>query len=63
MYPCSVHLVYYMFVRTLPEGPSRSVVGVLDENMTEARDVQKSLTLPDGTNVAVVITFEARRMF
>ena len=30
--------------------------GVLDENMTEARDDQKSLTLPDGTNVPVVIT-------
>ena len=37
--------------------------GVLDENMTEARDVQKSLMLPDGTNVPVVITFEARRIF
>lgn len=37
--------------------------GVLDQNMTEARDVQKSLTLPDGTNVPVVITFEARRIF
>jgi len=39
------------------------LVGVLDQNMTEARDVQKTLTLPDGTNVPVVITFEARRMF
>jgi hypothetical protein len=39
------------------------LVGVLDENMTEARDVQKSLTLPDGTKVPVVITFEARRIF
>jgi hypothetical protein len=39
------------------------LVGVLDENMTEARDIQKTLTLPDGTNVPAVITFEARRMF
>ena len=39
------------------------LVGVLDENMTEARDVQESLTVPDGTNVPVVITFEARRCF
>jgi len=39
------------------------LVGVLDQNMTEARDVQKTLTLPDGTNVPVVITFEARRLF
>jgi hypothetical protein len=39
------------------------LVGVLDENMTEARDIQKTLTLPDGTNVPTVITFEAKRMF
>lgn len=39
------------------------LVGVLEENMTEAHDVQKSLTLPDGTNVPVVITFEAKRIF
>ena len=37
--------------------------GVFDDNMREGRDVQKSLTLPDGTNVPVVITFEARRIF
>ena len=39
------------------------LVGVLDQNMAEARDVQQSLTLPDGTKVPVVITFEARRIF
>jgi hypothetical protein len=37
--------------------------GVFDQNMTEARDVKKSLTLPDGTSVPAVITFEATRIF
>lgn len=39
------------------------LVGVFDQNMTEIRNVQKSLTLPDSTNVPVVITFEGRRIF
>ena len=39
------------------------LVGVLDQNMTEARDVQQSLTLPDGTKAPAAITFEARRIF
>ena len=39
-----------------------SVVSMaFDDDSTEARMVQKSLTLPDGTNVPVVITLEARR--
>lgn len=37
--------------------------GVFDDDMTEARYVQKSLTLPDGTAVPAVITFEAKRIF
>jgi hypothetical protein len=36
---------------------------VVDDNMQETRNVQKSLTLPDGTNVPAVITFEAKRLF
>jgi hypothetical protein len=36
---------------------------VVDDNMQEIRVVQKSFTLPDGTKVPVVITFEARRIF
>ena len=36
---------------------------VFDDNMKELRLVQKSLTLPDGTNVPVVITVEAEKMF
>jgi hypothetical protein len=36
---------------------------VADDNMEETRNVQKSLTLPDGTNVPAVITFEAKRIF
>jgi len=39
------------------------LVGVIDDNMTEIRVVQKSLTLPDSTTVPVVITFEGRRIF
>jgi len=36
---------------------------VADDHMQETRDLQKSLTLPDGTNVPAVVTFEARRIF
>ena len=37
---------------------------VWDDNMTEARSVQQSLTVPpDGVSVPAVITFEAKRMF
>jgi hypothetical protein len=36
---------------------------VVDDNMTETRSIQKSLTLPDGTKVPSVVTFEAKRMF
>ena len=36
---------------------------VFDDNMKEFRFVQKSLTLPDGTNVPVVVTGEAKKMF
>jgi hypothetical protein len=34
---------------------------VFDDNSKEARMVQKSLTLPDGTQLPVVITLEARK--
>jgi hypothetical protein len=34
---------------------------VFDDNSTQLRMVQKSLTLPDGTQVPVVITVEARK--
>jgi hypothetical protein len=34
---------------------------VVDDDSKEFRLVQKSLTLPDGTNVPVVITLEARK--
>jgi len=41
-----------------------SVVSWLfDDNSTEWRLVQQSLTLPDGTNLPVVLTGEARRLF
>jgi hypothetical protein len=36
---------------------------VVDDDMKETRNVQQSLTLPDGTNLPVVVTFEARRVF
>ena len=36
---------------------------VFDDSMRELRVVQQSLTLPDGTNVPVVITAKARKMF
>jgi hypothetical protein len=36
---------------------------VVDDNMREERNVQQSLTLPDGTNVPVVITSQTRRIF
>ncbi len=36
---------------------------VFVDNMRELRAVQKSLTLPDGTNVPVVITLDAKRVF
>ncbi len=36
---------------------------VIDDNQQEVRSVQKSLTLPDGTKVPAVVTFEAKRMF
>jgi hypothetical protein len=59
---CSFKLTAKVFVSGVLVRTS-VLVGVLDENMTEARDVQKSLILPDGTNVPVVVTFEARKMF
>jgi hypothetical protein len=36
---------------------------VFDDNRKELRIVQKFLTLPDGTNLAVVITAQAKKMF
>ena len=36
---------------------------VFDDNRKELRIVQKSLTLPDGTNLPVVITAQAKKMF
>ena len=36
---------------------------VFDENMQELRLVQQSLTLPNGANVPVVITADAKKMF
>ena len=39
-----------------------SVVSMtFDDDSAELRGVQKSLTLPDGTNVPVVLTLEARK--
>ena len=35
---------------------------VFDENSKEVRMVQKSLTLPDGTEVPVVVTVEGRKI-
>jgi hypothetical protein len=37
--------------------------GVLDSNRTHARDIFQSLTLPDGTNIPVVITADLSRQF
>ena len=36
---------------------------VFDDNVRQFRLVQQSLTLPGGGNLAVVITFEGRRIF
>ncbi len=36
---------------------------VFDDNMKELRLLQKSLTLPDGISLPVVITAEAKKMF
>ena len=36
---------------------------VFDDNMREGRLLQKSLMLPDNTNLPVVITFKTRRIF
>ena len=36
---------------------------VFDENSTELRLVQQSLTLPDGTSLPVVLTGDGKRMF
>jgi hypothetical protein len=36
---------------------------VFDSNENHARDIFQSLTLPDGTNVPVVITVDANRLF
>ena len=35
---------------------------VWDDNLNEFRFVQQSLTLPDGTNVPVVVTGDGRRI-
>ena len=36
--------------------------GVVDSNRTHARDIFQSLTLPDGTNVPVVITTDVNKI-
>jgi hypothetical protein len=36
---------------------------IYDNNMNQARAIFKSLTLPDGTNVPVVITIDYTRLF
>jgi hypothetical protein len=36
---------------------------VFDDSMKEIRFVQRSLTLPDGTNLRVVITADAKRIY
>ena len=36
---------------------------VFDDNLREWRLVQQSLTLPDGTNLPVVLTGDAKRLF
>jgi hypothetical protein len=36
---------------------------VFDSNENHARDIFRSLTLPDGTNVPVVITVDVNRLF
>ncbi|HEV2730899.1 MAG TPA: hypothetical protein VGV15_12775 [Terriglobales bacterium] len=59
---CTFKLTANVFVSGVPVRTS-VLIGVFDDNMTEARTVQKSLTLPDSTNVPAVITFEARRLF
>jgi hypothetical protein len=43
---------------------SRTVVLtiVFDDNSTQLRMVQKSLTLPDGTNIPVVVTVEGKKL-
>jgi hypothetical protein len=35
---------------------------VFDDNSTQVRMVQKSLTLPDGTNIPVVVTVEGKKL-
>jgi len=35
---------------------------VFDDNSTQLRMVQKSLTLPDGTNIPVVVTVEGKKL-
>jgi hypothetical protein len=39
------------------------LTGVLVDNSSKLREVQESLTLPDGTNIPVVITLEANKLF
>lgn len=41
---------------------SSTLSSVLDDHMRELRFVQESFTLPDGTNVPVVISGEGRKM-
>ena len=36
---------------------------VFDQNSTEVRMVQQSLTLPDGTAIPVVVTVQGKKMF
>jgi hypothetical protein len=39
------------------------LAGVFVDNSSKFRAVQESLTLPDGTNIPVVITLEANKLF
>ncbi len=39
------------------------LAAVYDDNMNHARAIFQSLTLPDGTNVPVVITIDYTRLF
>lgn len=36
---------------------------VFDDNMREGRAIQQSFTLPDGSTLPAVVTFETRRLF
>jgi hypothetical protein len=40
-----------------------TIDGVVDDNQTAARAIFKSLVLPDGTSLPVVLSIEAKKMF